>query len=112
MQTAQIQPKGRNADLITYRNQKLAARFYFYSCIIGLKFSKCLENLTPEFDLSESRICDLLSENSDKVSQMERKSVTLQELKNYYPFLNWQLPSTKSQNSVQLSLDLFSKSGL
>ena len=106
------QTKGRNADLITYRNQKLAARFYFYSCIIGLKFSKCLENLTPEFDLSESRICDLLSENSDMVSHMERKGVTLQELKFQYPFMNWQFPATKSRSAVQLSLDLFANSGL
>lgn len=105
-------PKGRDADLITYRNQKLAARFYFYSCIIGLRFSKCLEYLQPEVDLSESRICDLLSENSKIVSNMERNAVTLQELKNHYPFLNWQFPSTKSQSAVQLSLDLFANSDL
>lgn len=95
--------KGRNAELIIYRNQKLAARFYFYSCIIGLKFSKCLEFLIPEFDISESRICDLLSENSDIVSKMERKEVTLQDLKSNYPFMNWQFsPGVKPtrQNSL------------
>lgn len=90
--------KGRNAELINYRNQKLAARFYFYSCIIGLKFSKCLEFLIPEFDISESRICDLLAENAEIVSRMERKEIGLNELKQQYPFLNWQFKPR--QNSI------------
>lgn len=93
--------KGRNSELIVNRNQKLAARFYFYSCIIGLKFSKCLENLILEFDISESRICDLLAENADVISGLEHKDITLQQLKQHYPFLNWQYnPNKPIQSSL------------
>ncbi len=95
-------PKGRSEVHINGRNEKLAARFYWYSVVIGLKFSRCLEQLEPEFDITQSRICDLLSEISDTVIIFERKNISVQELKNKYPFMNWQyLPYTKSQNDVR-----------
>ena len=108
-----IPNKGRSVYHIQRRNKRLAARFYWYSCIIGLKFSKCLELLDQEFEITESRICDLLSENAETVSQLEQNNIDVQQLKQLYPFMKWQyLPATRSQNAVQLSLDLFSGSGL
>lgn len=82
--------KGRSETHINGRNEKLAARFYWYSVVIGLKFSRCLEFLEPEFDITQSRICDLLSENADTVTLYERKNLSVQDLKIRFPFLNWQ----------------------
>lgn len=101
--------KGRNAYLIQYRNQKLVARFYYYSHLLGLKFSRCLENLSIEFDLTESRICDLISEQSQSVSELESKGVSVAELRKTYPFMAWRNPPSNSWNTArQLSLPLFS----
>lgn len=100
--------RGRNNELIQYRNRKLVARFYYYSSLLGLKFSRCLKHLVVEFDLSESRICDLISEQSEMVSEMEIKKIGIAELRSAYPFMNWQNPSSNQwRNAQQLSLDLF-----
>ena len=107
MQISSTQPKGRNASLISHRNHKLAARFYWYSCVIGFKFSRCLSLLELEFDISQSRICDLLSENAALIGIHENEKTDLAVLKAKYPFMNWQFPATKSRSAVQLSLDLF-----
>ena len=107
VQASNNQSKGRNSDLIFQRNQKLAARFYWYSCLIGFKFSKCLGFLEKEFDLSQSRICDLLTENADLIGNYEYKKIDVTILKDKYPFFNWSLPAMKSPNAVQLSLNLF-----
>lgn len=102
--------KGRSSSLIQNRNAKLAARFYWYSCIIGLKFSRCLEELEQEFDLSQSRICDLIAESSDIISQLERSDISVQQLKARFPFLSWThsySPAKTSSILVQQSLPLF-----
>ncbi|WP_153929658.1 hypothetical protein [Riemerella anatipestifer] len=101
--------KGRDTQLIGYRNEKLAARFYYYSYILGLKFSRCLEHLTPEFDLSESRICDLISEYSEYINRLELQGIGIADLKQTYPFMVWSpLVSSQKNNARQLSSDLFS----
>lgn len=101
--------KGRSSYLIQHRNKRLVARFYYYSHLLGLKFSRCLENLSLEFDLTESRICDLISEQSHLVSEMEIKEISLTELRKTYPFMVWNNPLSSSLRNVrQLSLPLFS----
>ncbi|NAV17351.1 hypothetical protein EJN86_11105 [Riemerella anatipestifer] len=101
--------KGRDTQLIGYRNEKLAARFYYYSCILGLRYSRCLENMIPEFDLSESRIRDLISEHAELINRLELQGVGIAELKQAYPFMTWSpLASNRRNNAKQLSLDLFS----
>ena len=65
--------------------------------------------LDEEFDITESTICDLLSENADLISHLERNNVTDKQLSQRYPFMNWKyLHASSSQKSLQLSLDLFS----
>ncbi|SDE80168.1 hypothetical protein, partial [Riemerella columbipharyngis] len=104
------QSKGRNTELIRYRNEKLAARFYYYSFILGLKFSRCLEHLILEFDLSESRICDLISDYAAYISNLEYRNIGISQLKQTYPFMVWTPPaSSYKSNARQLSLDLFSE---
>lgn len=100
--------KGRSSYHISKRNHRLAARFYWYNCIIGLKFSRCLELLDEEFDITEATICDLLSDNAQLITNLERNNVTEKHLTTRYPFMNWKyLHANSSQKSVQLSLDLF-----
>lgn len=84
--------KGRSSNLIARRNKRLAARFYFYSIVIGLKFSRCLDLLAQEFDLSEARICDLLPEVADVVNELDRTAAGPTQLRELYPFLSWSAP--------------------
>ena len=81
--------KGGNNELIKARNYKLIARFYWYNSIIGLKFEKCIEQLEKEFDLSLSRIADLITENVCYLSDFETKKPNEKELKKIIPFFNW-----------------------
>ncbi|WP_333662276.1 hypothetical protein [Chishuiella changwenlii] len=99
--------KGRNEHLIADRNKLLTARFYYYSTLNGLKFSKCLENLEKEFFISQSRIADLLAQHTDYISLLEKENYSLQTLKDYFPFMSWQYHHGKmSQTGGQLFLDL------
>lgn len=82
----------RDISRKAYRNEKLSARFYFYSELIGLKFSRCLQLLEREFDISESRICDIIAENSQFISHLKNSNFTTNDLKKYYPYLSWNYP--------------------
>lgn len=100
--------KGRNEGLIQKRNQQLVARFYFYSTLNALKFSKVLELLESEFFISQSRIADLLAEQSEQITAIEMNSITVNDLRDTYPAMNWQYNHGKmSQNLGQISLNLF-----
>lgn len=91
----------------SYRNEKLSARFYFYSVLLGLKFSRCLNLLEQEFDISEATICDIITENNDFITRLELKKVSISELKKHYPFMNWQYhPPTPFESATQLRLAL------
>ena len=100
-------PKGRNQMLISGRNKKLAARFYWYSMLIGLKFERCLNHLSEEFDLSTNRISTLITENADYISELDYTDITEAELQQRYPFFSWQyLPSRKFRNGGSEFLSL------
>ena len=86
-----VAKKGRDKGLIISRNKKLCARFYYYSILIGLRFEKCLQKLNEEFDLSESRISDIIAENTTQLTDLEVNATTGKELKKTYPFLNLNL---------------------
>lgn len=81
--------KGRSSKHIIKRNNRLFARFYWYNNIVGIKFSKCLELLEIEFDLTETTLCDLISSNTDILSSLEREKITEKQLNNLYPFMVW-----------------------
>ncbi|MGG5507917.1 MULTISPECIES: hypothetical protein [unclassified Myroides] len=100
--------KGRNEGLIQKRNQQMVARFYFYSTLMALKFSTVLELLEQEFFLSQARITDLLAENAELITTVELKQISISELRDSYPSMNWQYNHAKrSQTAGQISLDLF-----
>ncbi len=90
------------------RNYRLVARFYFYSTIIGLKFSRVMQHLEEEFEISEGRICDLISEHSDLVNHFEYKQIKVSQLKERYPFMSWNyVPAKMLKTTTQQSLSLF-----
>lgn len=100
--------KGRSSEHIAYRNQKLAARFYFYSNIVGLKYINLVPHLEKEFDLTEPRLYDLITEISQDIVNLENNHVTVKQLKKVYPFMSWQYNhSKKSQIVATLPLTLF-----
>ena len=100
--------KGRSQERIAYRNQKLAARFYFYSNILGLKYDHLIQYLEKEFDLTEPRLYDLISEISQDIVNLENNRVTVKQLKKVYPFMSWQYSHSKtSQILAALPLTLF-----
>jgi|GEM_PF-444901 len=81
--------KGRNTELISQRNHKLCARFYWYSEILNIRFKKTLKFLNEEFDLSEARIAQLLRENTDIIADFEDSKISAAELEKLYPHFNW-----------------------
>lgn len=90
------------------RNRRLVARFYFYSNIIGLKFSRVMQHLEAEFDISEGRICDIISDCNEWVNALEKKQISTSQLKDHYPFMTWSYaPAKRCQNANQLHLNLF-----
>ncbi|MDO5607627.1 MAG: hypothetical protein Q4G08_04130 [Capnocytophaga sp.] len=72
-----------------YRNEKLAARFYFYSDLMGLRYEVCTKLLEQEFDVSETRIYELVNENSHQIARLKHQKTNTGELSKRYPFLNW-----------------------
>ncbi len=97
--------RGRNTDKITARNQRLAARVYFYDNLCGLRLDVFLPYLSEEFDLSVSRIEDLLPYCYELVSTMQRNSITATDLRHQYPFMSWKYEHSKRlQSSLLLPL--------
>lgn len=101
--------KGRNPQLVNARDIRLSARFYFYSTIVGLNFSKCTDLLILEFDLSESRLTDLLAENAGLISKFTYNNISVKQLSSAYPFMVWKYAhSEMSETANALLLDLAS----
>jgi len=84
-----IRTPGRSLAKIAGRNEKLTARYYFYNTIVGLKLSRCLQILSEEFDLSESRVVDLIAFLSAKIKDHEYKATSVEQLRDRYPYLVW-----------------------
>lgn len=87
--------KGRDKSCIKKRNLKLIARFYYYSDIIGLKSEKCTLILENEFNIKQATISDILYDNTDVVSSFYKSKISLSNLKNSYPYLNWKYNCNK-----------------
>lgn len=108
LETPIVTRRGRNERLILQRNRSLVARFYYYSTLMQLKFSAVLELLENEFFISQSRITDLLADNTELITSLELKKTTTTDLKEAYPFMNWHYNHNRMlRNGEQMSLNLF-----
>lgn len=87
--------RGRNIDKITARNRRLAARLYFYEELCGLRSEVFLPYLAEEFDLSQSRIEDLLPIAYRTADVMRKQAVGISKLCAYYPFMSWKYVHSK-----------------
>lgn len=94
--------KGRNIDRIKARNRRLAARLYFYEELCGLRSEVFLPYLAEEFDLSPSRIEDLLPTAYRTAVALKRKGVSIAELRLYYPFMSWRYEHAKRSETTAL----------
>jgi hypothetical protein len=67
--------KGRNADLIRRRNEKLVRRFYYWFETKRLRVDDVLKKLSEEeFFITEERIMELIKQNSDLLDSLYQKS--------------------------------------
>lgn len=100
--------KGRNPQLISVRNFKLSARYYWYSTILGLNTERCLTHLVEDFDLSKSTIYDIIGENSDIINAFSQKDVDVSLLKKLFPMFSWSysFPASSSPSFEQWFSDL------
>ncbi len=94
--------RGRDISKITARNQRLAARVYFYDNLCGLRLDVFLPYLSEEFDLSESRIEDLLPYCYSLVAKMSQNGISANDLRQQYPFMSWKYEHSKRLQSALL----------
>lgn len=76
-------------DLKERRDDKLAARFYFYAHICRYRYEKCLTNLEHEFDISHTQIIKRLSLRTDYIKDLVNQGTTTKELSRLFPYYNW-----------------------
>lgn len=100
---ANMQKRGRNPELITRRNQKLAARYYWYAVILELNTDRCLENLMGDFDLAKATIYDIINQQSEIVTALAGEEIDVRQLQRWFPGLSWTyyFPSSSSPTFEQ-----------
>lgn len=81
--------RGRNTELIQRRDDKLAARFYYYSQIKRFKYLVIFFYLSQEFDLRERVIMDRLKANQPKLDILFEEKPSINELKKRFPYFSW-----------------------
>ena len=81
--------KGRSAELLKVRNDKIFHRYYYHSRILQLKYELVLLALSNEFDLSESTLIQMIAHNTKRVKEIGDKKMTRGQLKRLYPFFSW-----------------------
>lgn len=100
-----MKKKGRNADLVTLRNQALLARYYYWSIICERRFDRVLETLSrQEFFIAESTIMRVLADQDGYLQQLVANKVTIDSLSRAFPEFNWKPNSRISESKEQLKL--------
>ena len=73
--------KGRNAELILKRNQKLIRRYHYWSNIKRRRIDDVLQILSEEeFFISEQRIMVLLRQNQGLLDDIMKKEINKNQL--------------------------------
>lgn len=81
--------RGRSVELLSRRDEKLAARFYYYSNLRKFNFESTINNLHLEFDLAERVIIDRLKSNQEHLDKFFKDKPSAIELKRKFPYFNW-----------------------
>ena len=81
--------KERSVKMIERRDEKLFHRYYYHSRIRHLKYDLVLVALGNDFDLSESRLIQIIEANTKRIKEIGDKKLTRQKLKTLYPSFSW-----------------------
>lgn len=83
--------KGRSESRISRRDEKLAARFYYYSEIRKINnYSKILSQLSEEFDIDEGVVSYRMKKRADLLDKIYSEKPSIHLLRAKYPYFSWQ----------------------
>jgi len=100
-----MKKKGRNADLVTLRNQALLARYYYWSILCERRFDRVLECLSrQEFFITEPTIMRVLADQDGYLQHLVKNKVTIEILSKAFPEFNWRPNNRISESKEQLKL--------
>jgi hypothetical protein len=71
------------------RNYKIACRFHYHFYIKGLRYERTLTVLHQEFDLSETRIAQLIMAGRQHLEQLKADKADGKALQKIIPYFNW-----------------------
>lgn len=81
--------KGRSTVLIKKRNSVLLTRYYYYGTFTDLRFETILKHLSDEFFISESRIQDIVVQDTTIISSLQKKQAKLKDFRQDIPHFVW-----------------------
>lgn len=94
--------KGRNKELINERNLMILHRYYYYVRIQRKRYDDVLDELAKEFFLTCRRIIDIVSENAEKLNEINKNQLSIKDLKTAYPFFIWEGLAVKEKRVLSL----------
>jgi hypothetical protein len=81
--------RGRNADMLLHRNEKIFHRYYYYARLLLYGYEAVLLSLVLDFDLSESTLMQLLEKNTDRLKEIAELKLTRRQLRSKFPSFDW-----------------------
>jgi len=87
--------QGQRSVFQERQKDKIAIRFYYYGTMNRFGFTKCLEELENEFDLTHRTIIDKLGERQELLQELKATAPTPKDLSRKYPYLNWSVMTVR-----------------
>jgi hypothetical protein len=81
--------KGRSSDLITKRDAKLIARYYYHAIFLRKRYDDVLSSLEEEFDISIGTIPQVIEKNATGIQQIKNEKPGKKDLMAKWPFFVW-----------------------
>ena len=81
--------KGRSKDLITRRNKKIIARYYYHNALCKKNLNGTIELLMLEFDLDDRTLSLILKKEADAIIEMKQKKPSKDSLKKQFHWPRW-----------------------
>lgn len=71
------------------RNYKIACRLYYHFNMKGLRYDVAIERLHNEFNLSETRLAQIVMEQAPVLKELKEGKTGAKELQRLFPYFNW-----------------------
>lgn len=81
--------RGRNPEIQAKQSECIADRYYYYSKIKSLRYSKSLKNLGDEFFLTECSVGDRLRAMERYLIQLKQNPLTKKQLEAKWPMFKF-----------------------